>query len=87
MMSYEHDILTGTQPDGTAYAADAGDKTCSNWTSNDVGIAMLGHSDRSNLGGDLGSWNAAHDSGGCSQDALIQTGGAGRLYCFAVTEE
>jgi hypothetical protein len=43
--------------------------------------AMLGHSDRS--GGQNTSWNAAHMSQGCSKQALINTGGAGRIYCFA----
>ena len=42
---------------------------------------MLGHSDRS--GGQNTSWNAAHMSQGCSKQALINTGGAGRFYCFA----
>lgn len=81
-MSYEHDILTGTQADGTAFAADAGDKTCANWTSNSEGTAMLGHHDRSSMQGGTSPWNSSHDSGGCSQPALVQTGGAGRLYCF-----
>jgi hypothetical protein len=43
--------------------------------------AMLGHLDRS--GGGNTSWNAAHMSQGCSKQALINTGGAGRFYCFA----
>ena len=45
---------------------------------------MLGHFDR--LGGspETGkSWNAAHPSRGCSQEALIGTGGNGYFYCFA----
>src|ERR1051326_2528056 len=40
-----HDILTGSQPDGRAYA-DAADHTCKNWTSNSEGTAQLGHFDR-----------------------------------------
>ena len=43
--------------------------------------AMLGHMDRT--GGQNVSWNAAHMSQGCTKQALINTGGAGRLYCFA----
>lgn len=81
-----HDILTGTQPDGTAFAV-AEDRTCGNWTrSGTEGAAMLGHSDRNGLSDDppAKSWNASHLSrGGCSQDALRSTGGAGLLYCFA----
>lgn len=77
----QHDILTGSQPDGRAFT-DGADHTCNNWTSDSTGTAMLGHFDRS--GGPNASWNAAHPSAGCSQDALVRTGGAGLLYCFAV---
>jgi hypothetical protein len=76
-----HDILTGSQPDGTAYPAGA-DHTCRNWTSNTGDSAQLGHFDRT--GGGNTSWNSAHPSKGCSQQNLIATGGAGLLYCFAV---
>jgi hypothetical protein len=78
----QHDILTGTKADGTAYFPwEKGEHTCSNWTSNDKGSAMLGHHDRH--GGGNVSWNTAHGSRGCSQKALASTGGAGYLYCFA----
>ena len=76
-----HDILTGSQLDGTAFT-DAADHTCGNWTSGAAaGIAQLGHSDRQ--GGGNTSWNAAHASRGCSQERLVSTGGAGLFYCFA----
>jgi hypothetical protein len=77
----EHDILTGTQEDGTAYFPDDEDHTCNNWTSNDEGSAQVGHHDRH--GGGNTSWNSTHASRGCSQEGLISTGGAGLLYCFA----
>lgn len=81
-----HDILTGSQPDGTAFA-DAEDRTCGNWTrSGTEGAAMVGHHDRTGLDDSppAKSWNSSHLSrGGCSQDALRGTGGAGLLYCFA----
>lgn len=78
----EHDILTGSMSDGMAYFPSVeGDKTCSNWTSNGEGSATVGHHDRH--GGGNVSWNAAHDSRGCSQENLVSTGGAGRFYCFA----
>lgn len=78
----EHDILTGSKADGTAYFPwEEGDKTCSSWTSNDEGSATVGHHDRH--GGGNVSWNQAHNSRGCSQDALKGTGGAGLFYCFA----
>jgi hypothetical protein len=83
-----HDILTGSTPEGTAFAADA-DRTCSNWTSSGAGAAMVGHSDRIGLNesAPMKSWNSSHPSrgpgGGCSQDDLKSTGGMGLLYCFA----
>ncbi|MFA3917703.1 hypothetical protein [Ruegeria hyattellae] len=81
----EHDILTGTMSDGTAYfPREEADRTCSNWTSSDEGSATVGHHDRH--GGGNTSWNAAHNSRGCSQEALTQTGGAGLFMCFATNE-
>jgi hypothetical protein len=83
-----HDILTGSQPDGTAYTGDQ-DRTCRNWTSSTQGSAMLGHADRIGLRDDDASksWNSSHPSrgndGGCSQADLRSTGGDGLLYCFA----
>lgn len=78
----EHDILTGSMADGMAYfPSDTDDHTCSNWTSSGEGSAQVGHHDRH--GGGNTSWNSAHGSRGCSQEALISTGGAGLLYCFA----
>jgi hypothetical protein len=76
----QHDILTGSQPDGRAFPAGE-DRTCNNYTSNSTGSVMLGHHDR--LGGPNPSWNAVHPSKGCSQQNLISTGGNGYLYCFA----
>lgn len=83
-----HDVLTGSQPDGTAFAA-GDDKTCKNWTSSTQGSAIVGHSDRIGLRDDDASksWNSSHGSrgpeGGCSQADLRSTGGDGLLYCFA----
>jgi len=78
----EHDILTGTMSDGTAYfPREKEDRTCSNWTSSGEGSATVGHHDRH--GGGNTSWNAAHNSRGCSQEALGKTGGAGLFMCFA----
>ena len=77
----EHDILTGSQPDGRAYT-DGADHTCNNWSSGAAGTAQLGHSDKQ--GGGNGSWNSVHPSQGCSQQNLVATGGAGKLYCFAI---
>lgn len=82
-----HDILTGSQPDGTAFPAGE-DRTCSNWTSSDKGAAMVGHHDRMGLRDDEASrsWNSSHPSrgpdGGCSQSDLRSTGGNGLFYCF-----
>jgi len=77
----EHDILTGSTPDGRAFPEGA-DKTCKNYTSGaEDGSVQLGHFDRT--GGGNASWNSAHGSRGCSQPKLVATGGAGLLYCFA----
>jgi hypothetical protein len=84
-----HDILTGSQPDGTAFAAGE-DRTCGNWSKSDKGAAMVGHSDRQGLRDDDASksWNSSHPSrgsdGGCSQNDLKSTGGNGFFYCFAI---
>jgi hypothetical protein len=80
----QHDMLTGSNADGTAFPAGA-DKTCSNWTSESAGSAMLGHHDRHGVAGNIDStsWNQAHLSSGCSQQNLIGTGGNGYFYCFA----
>jgi hypothetical protein len=84
-----HDILTGSQPDGSAFAG-PDDRTCKNWTSSTQGAAMVGHSDINGPATNptVKSWNAAHPSrgpdGGCSQADLKSTGGDGLLYCFAV---
>lgn len=89
-----HDVLTGSQPDGTAWPwslidvlnldAESNMLTCGNWSSNaEDGSAMLGHHDRRGFAG-FSSWNAAHPSRGCSQENLIGTGGDGLFYCFAI---
>jgi len=77
-----HDVLTGSQADGTAYPAGE-DTTCQQWTANGEGSARVGHHDRQGGGDDGTSWNSAHASSGCSQDNLIATGGDGLFYCFA----
>jgi hypothetical protein len=92
----QHDAMTGSDSTGRAFT-DGNDHTCNNWTSDQMSLpraanapaevpadrarAMLGHTDRS--GGGNTSWNAAHMSQGCTKQALINTGGAGRFYCFA----
>jgi len=80
-MPNQHDILTGSDSTGRVLIGNPAVTTCGNWTSNAMGNAIVGHHDR--LGGANSSWNAAHSSAGCSQEALVKTGGAGMLYCFA----
>ncbi len=80
----EHDILTGSRADGTALAPQT-DTTCKAWSSSTDGSAIVGHHD---LTGPVSeawakSWNFSHQSAGCSQEALVRTGGSGRFYCFA----
>jgi hypothetical protein len=79
----QHDILTGSQQDGTAFT-DGADHTCSNWTSSSAdGSAQVGHHDRQGGGPNPTSWNSSHGSKGCGQANLVATGGSGRYYCFA----
>jgi hypothetical protein len=75
-----HDILTGSNADGTA-----SDATCEDWTSDGDGSAIVGHHDRMGLRDDAPSksWNSSHPSRGCGQEALQGTGGDGLFYCFA----
>jgi hypothetical protein len=75
----QHDILTGTNEDGTKNA-----DTCKDWTVGDASAkAMLGHADRIGRNPGVNSWNAIHPSQGCGMEQLTPTGGAGMLYCFA----
>ncbi len=80
-----HDMLTGSQADGTAFPPGQ-DTTCRNWTySGADGSAMVGHHDRLGLRDDepSRSWNTSHPSRGCSAEGLRSTGGGGLFYCFA----
>jgi hypothetical protein len=81
----EHDILTGSQADGTV-ATGGNDTTCGNWTKSGDGSAIVGHVDRTGTNPDPVknvSWNSSHGTQGCSVDLLKKTGSAGYLYCFA----
>jgi hypothetical protein len=78
-----HDVLTGSQPDGTAFGGSE-DNTCGNWTKSGEGRAIVGHADRTGLDTSPPalSWNSSHPTVGCSVPQLNRTGGAGLLYCF-----
>ena len=80
----EHDMLTGSRADGTAFAPQT-DTSCRAWTSSTDGSAIVGHHDLVGPNNDnwAKSWNFSHQSAGCSQEALVRTGGSGRFYCFA----
>jgi hypothetical protein len=86
----QHDMLTGSRPDGTAFpGAPFPDMTCGNWTKGGPdGSAMLGHHDRSGPINNTWatSWNSSHPSLGCDLDKLRPTGGEGLFYCFAVKQ-
>jgi hypothetical protein len=88
----QHDILTGSTRDGRAWSynllddlnLERGAMTCSNYTSDaEDQFVMVGHHDRAGTA-PISPWNAAHPSVGCSQPKLVETGGAGLLYCFAI---
>jgi len=79
----QHDILTGSTPDGKVMAG----KTCNDWTSDSKDQqAQVGHADGLGPGGDSTGryviWNSSHENGSCADTA--PRGGAGRFYCFAV---
>ena len=78
----KHDMMTGSQLDGTAFP-EGQSLTCNNWTSSAEGAAQVGHHDRQGGGTNPTSWNSAHASKGCSQEILRSTGGDGLFYCFA----
>ncbi len=79
----QHDILTGSDLDGTFWDGE-GHTVCDNWSSNGTeGGARVGHHDRQGGGDNPTSWNSAHTSRGCSQENLQATGGNGYFYCFA----
>ena len=81
----EHDILTGSQPDGTFFEG----RTCLDWTSaSENEVAQVGHSDLAPPGVmigdvDLQSWNASHETVSCTEQGVAERQGAGRFYCFA----
>ncbi len=80
----EHDILTGSDSHGRAFAGDSDRQnfTCNNWTYDGPdGHAMIGHHDR--LSSSNTSWNSSHATAGCSVESFNETGGAGLHYCFA----
>jgi hypothetical protein len=83
--SSEHDILTGSRPDGTAmdefpFNPDAPAPTCFNWTSGVADTwAFVGHADWE----DGDSWSSSHETQ-CHAAGLAATAGSGRLYCFAL---
>ena len=79
----EHDILTGSNADGTLIIG----STCADWTSASPGlVAQVGHSDglgpNASTAGSLSSWNSAHANQSCADTA--PRGGSGRIYCFAI---
>ena len=79
----QHEILTGSRPDGTAFPAGT-NRTCGNWTSSSAGSAQVGYFDRAGQGENPNSWNSARATSGCSEEALHASAGAGRFYCFAL---
>jgi hypothetical protein len=78
----QHEILTGSRPDGTAFPASE-HRACGNWTSSSTGSAQVGYFDRTGQGENPNSWNSARGTSGCSEEAFHSSGGAGLFYCFA----
>ena len=83
----QHDIITGSNMDGT-FSTQAADTSCKGWTSSGEGSAIVGHVDRAGINPDPirnVSWNSSHGTPGCSNEALARVGGGGLFYCFATT--
>jgi uncharacterized protein DUF1554 len=90
-MTVQHDILTGSAPDGTLAPLDPMGRSsnCKDWTSAGTdAVAQVGHSDgmgpmmsMATSPTNYTSWNSVHASQDCSDTA--PRGGAGRFYCFA----
>jgi hypothetical protein len=80
----QHDMLTGTQQNGTAVSG-AEDATCNNWTSSadGQGSAVVGHHDLIGNPQGINYWNYSHKTPGCAPANLQRVGGAGLFYCFA----
>ena len=83
----QHDVLTGTQPNGTAFPG-TDDKTCGNWTKSGDGSAIVGHIDRDGIANDPVAVRYIVEFVACvrrvqRRGAEVRTGGAGLLYCFA----
>jgi hypothetical protein len=81
----QHDMLTGTQHDGTVVPG-TDDATCSNWASSadGQGNAVVGHHDLIGNPTGINFWNNSHKTPGCAAANLQKVGGAGLFYCFAV---
>lgn len=74
----EHDILTGSNPDGTLFEG----RACQDWTSSSGDdLAQAGHTDIPEAPLPE-SWNSAHQSG-CDPATIELLLGGGRIYCFA----
>ena len=79
----EHDILTGSNRDGTVDAAN----NCKDWTSASMADkAWVGHTDGFGPNGNTAAmyrpWNHAHLNGSCADTRPL--GGAGQIACFAI---
>jgi hypothetical protein len=86
----QHDILTGSRPDGTAYPGfpTQPNLSCGEWTRETNAFAVVGHHDRLlNWSGApdpwAESWNSSHLTVSCAKEDLPKSGGAGFFYCFA----
>lgn len=74
----EHDILTGSTPDGMSSGM-----TCNNWTdSTGNSEVLVGHSNWNDPIGSVTSWNSSHTAA-CVQADFNAKYGTGRIYCFA----
>lgn len=75
LSAQEHDVLTGSNDDGTAQGND-----CNDWTDGTANFeGRVGHGD----GQPYGKWNSAH-SNECYERYFIEHLGRGYFFCFAI---
>jgi hypothetical protein len=85
------DASTGDAGTSVAKSSDAGSTDASGTT---TPVARVGHVNRTGSAScpfcsstttiSPTSWNSAHPTPGCAQTDLVEVGGIGRLYCFAI---
>lgn len=79
-----HDIVTGSESNGTLAVRDGNLHTCNDWRDGTDNYATVaGHADWDLRGEPPENWSSAHTVS-CSPESFQGSAGIGRVYCFAV---